>query len=588
MGRHRALASRMWRGVAKWPIAVVTLIALLLLGWLGLDWVNGTLERRAATRSQSCPEGDSVLRVAVAPNIAGAILQSARRWNEQSTVVRDHCIRLDIAALDSKTVFTGLTGQWDATALGPRPQAWLPESSVWVNRLAAANNALVGSPPESVATSPIVLAVPQEATKPLLNNGSFQYGDLASLTSAADGWARYGKPEWGRLTVAMPDPANNAASVLAIQCAIAGASPQRDGPVTVETLTLPAVQENLTQLAAAQPGNVPASTMDALIALGTAGKVQGAPFSAVPVAEVDLYRRNLGLDNRPPVGKPLYGIAARGPSPASDFPFIGLGGADAGQIHQRAAQRFREFLREPEQQRTFNRSGLRASGGSEYPHDAPGIRWDSATTSLVPADGNATQQISATWSNNAAGGQVVTMLVDVSRSMRNDGGAGQSKIDWVKRALHGLADRMSTGALGVWEFSRKLDADRPYKRLVPTRPVAGQRPALHTGIDALTPATATHLYTSLDAVYRSATSEFVANKRNRVIVITDGPNDGGLSLAQVRSRLDKGDVTVSFIAIGPDPDHRELNELASAAGGTVSALTDATGVDAALGQLLAR
>jgi Ca-activated chloride channel family protein len=585
MARHRAL-DKVRRGVARWPFAVIGLIVLLLLAWIGLTWVNSAIDRRATAESHSCPGGQSVLRVAAAPSAATAVQEAARRWNDQNTVVYDHCVQIDVVAVDTKTVFNSLTANWNDAQLGPRPQAWLPESSFWINRLSSANNTLVASAPESVATSPVVLAVPDEAVKPLTSGNSFTFGDLAALTSAPNAWAQYGKPEWGRFSVAIPDPINNAASVLAIQCAIAGASPLRAGPVTVDTLTLPAVQQNLAQLAAARPPNVPSTTTDALIALGTAGKVSNAPYSAVAVTEVDLYRRNLGLDGKPIVGKPLYEVAARGPSPAADFPFVTLANTDPTQ--SRAAQKFREFLKEATQQRAFNRAGMRAAGGAEYPHDAPGIRWDSATTSLVPADANTTQQISATWSNTADGGQVVTVMVDVSHSMLSDGGDGKPRIDWVKEALHGIVDRMTTGSLGLWEFSRKLDGDNPYKRLAPTQPVSTQRPTLNSAIDTLQPATATHLYTSLDVVFKSAMDGYVTGKRNRIIVITDGPNDGGLTFGQIRDKLTagKGKVPVSIIALGPDPDRSELTSLATLTGGTVSVLSNAKGIDAALAQLL--
>ncbi|ALG11032.1 substrate-binding domain-containing protein [Kibdelosporangium phytohabitans] len=587
MGRHRAL-DNVRRGVAKWPLAVLGVVVLLALAWLGWTWIERELEERAAAQSKSCPEGDSVLRIAVTPSAAGAVDEAAKRWNTQKTVVNDHCVRVEVSAREPSQVFTGLSGEWNDQAMGGKPHAWLPESTYWVNRLSAANSVLVGSAPESVATSPVVLAVPYEAVKPLEAHDSFTFGDLAALTTAPDGWARYGKPEWGKFTIAMPDPTSNTASVLALQCAIAGVSPQRAGPVTVDTLTLPAVQQNLAQLAAARPSNVPVTTIDTLIELGRAGKVLGAPFSAVPVTEVDLYRRNLGLDGKPPVGKPLYEVAARGPSPAADFPFVALSG-DHAQV--RAALKFSDFLRETPQQQLFNRAGLRAAGGAGYPHDAPGIRWDSATTSLVPADATTTQQISATWANAADGGQVITVLVDVSRSMLADGGDGRSRVDWVKQALHGMTDRMASGSLGIWEFSRRLDADRPYKQLVPTSPVAANRPALHSGIDALTPATGTHLYTSLDAVHRAALNSYAEGKRNRIVVISDGPNDGGTTYSQLRERLrDKniarGKLPISFLSIGSEPNRGELAELARSTGGTLSVLTDARGVDGALGQLL--
>nr|CTQ88916.1 hypothetical protein [Kibdelosporangium sp. MJ126-NF4] len=563
-------------------------VALLALAWLGWRWVDDQLDHRAASQSKSCPEGDSALRIAVTPSAAGAVEEAAKRWNAQKTVVNDHCVRVEVSVREASQVFTSLSGEWNEQAMGGKPHVWLPESTYWVNRLSAADGTLIASAPESVATSPVVLAVPYEAVKPLENNDSFTFGDLATMTTAPDAWTRYGKPEWGKFSLAMPDPTSNTASVLALQCAIAGVSPQRAGPVTVDTLTLPAVQQNLAQLAAARPANVPTTTVDALIELGKVGKVQGAPFSAVPVTEVDLYRRNLGLDGRPPVGKPLYEVAARGPSPAADFPFVALSG-DQSQV--RAGLKFSDFLRETPQQQLFNRIGLRAAGGAEYPHDAPGIRWDSATTSLVPADATTTQQISATWANAADGGQVITVLVDVSRSMLADGGDGKSRVSWVKQALHGMTDRMAAGSLGVWEFSRRLDADRPYRQLVPTSPVAANRPALHAGIDALAPATGTHLYTSLDAVHQAAVNSYAEGKRNRIVVITDGPNDGGMTYSQLRDRLRdkniaKGKLPISFLSIGSDLNRRELTDLAKATGGSVSVLTDAHGVDGALGQLL--
>jgi Ca-activated chloride channel family protein len=593
MGRHRALTKEAARrGVAWQPIAIAVAVLLVVAGWLGWTWVEGTLERRASALAEGCAEGPASLRVAVTPSTAEPVRLAAGRWNERDTVVHEHCVEVQVVVIPPEQVLEGLTGQWDEAVLGERPQAWLPDSTFWVDKLAASNKAAIGSAPESVASSPVVLALPEEAAAALSEGNSFAWGDLAGLTSAPDGWARYGKPEWGRFGVAVPDPDTNPASSLALQCALAGASPRRSGPVTTEMLTTPEVRQNLTQLAGSKPSQVPATTQESLITLAESSSVTGAPYTAVPVIEVDLYRRNLAADGKPRATQALFEVTARGPSPAADFPLVGLAGAGTDGTHIRAAQKFREFLKEPEQQRDFNEAGLRAAGGAAYPSDAEGIRWDSATTSLQPADAKTAAQIAAAWASAADGGQTVTVLVDVSRSMLEDGGEGRSRLDWVKQALHGQVDRAVAGSIGMWAFSRNLDGDKPYKQLAPTRLVADQRPALHGAIDALAPASATHLYSSLAAVYEAAKRDYVDGSRNRIVVITDGRNDGGIGFQQLTDTLralsaDQRKLPISIIAIGPDPDARELREITRTTGGNLSVMADARDADAGLGQSLA-
>lgn len=405
MGRHRALTKEAARrGVAWQPIAIAVAVVLLVLGWLGWSWVQGSLDRRAAALVGTCAEGPAGLRVAVTPSTAEPVRLAAGRWNQRDTIVHDHCVEVQVVVIPPEQVLEGLTGQWGGV-LGQRPQAWLPDSTFWVNKLAAWNNAAISSAPESVASSPVVLALPEEAAAALNEGNSFSWGDLAGLTSAPHGWTRYGKPEWGRFGVAVPDPDTNPASSLALQCALAGASPRRSGPVTTDMLTTPEIRQYLTQLAGSKPSQVPATTQESLITLAEPSSVTGAPYTAVPVIEVDLYRRNLAADGKPRAPQTLFEVAARGPSPAADFPLVGLADGGTDGTHIRAAQKFREFLKEPEQQRDFNEAGLGASGGAAYPSDAEGIRWDSATTSFQPADAKTAAQIAAAWASAADGGR---------------------------------------------------------------------------------------------------------------------------------------------------------------------------------------
>ena len=591
MARHRALRARVRRGVAKWPLVIVVLVLVLLLGWGGWTWISGLVAQRAAAQAGACTQGTASLRIAVTPAVATAIRDIAQRWTSTRPVVYDHCITVDVQSIDSQQVLAGLTQGWDEARLGPHPQAWLPDSTLWANRLAAQNHGLIGSTPESVATSPVLLAMPQAGAEAVRTTSAFRWSDLAALTSDPDGWARFGKPEWGAFKVAMPDPATNPPTAMALQSALAGASPQGAGPVTVDVLAMQPVKDVMSRLAAAKPAGGPQTTDDALARLANSNDATSAGFAAVPVFEVDLYRHDTGQDTGAPPLRQLYGVAAGGPNPVADFPFLALAGPGVDEAQGRAAQRFRDFLKEPAQQKSLAQVGLRTDDTQDLPKPSPALRWAATTENLVAADANTTQQISAAWSSADNGGQAVTMLVGVSQSMGGDGGGGRSKLDWLRAALTGQVNRSVAGSLGLWEFSRSLDGDQSYKQLVPTGPVGDQRDALLAGIGALQPSGDSHLYASVLAAYQYATQHYQAGKRNRIVVITDSANDGGLSYAQLRGQVDQlrsadKPVQISAVAIGKAPDRGQLGELTRLTGGTLSVVDDGRGIDPALGQLL--
>ena len=283
MARHRAAvdpSSR--RGVAIWPFVAVGAVLALLLGWLGWSWAGNLLESRLQAVSASCSEGEAVLTVAVTPAMADAVGRGADAWTKSRPVIMDHCVRAEVAGLPPQAVLDGLTAGWDPQQLGARPGAWLPESSLWINRLTAQNAALVGSQPTSIATSPVVLAMPEAAAKAFFEGSGLQWHDLPGLVADPNGWERFGHPEWGRFTVAIPDVANNPASGLALQSVLASSSPKGGGPVTVDMLTVPAVTNAMAKLATAAPPAQPAAPLEALNTLATTNDSAAARHEAAP------------------------------------------------------------------------------------------------------------------------------------------------------------------------------------------------------------------------------------------------------------------------------------------------------------------
>jgi Ca-activated chloride channel homolog len=600
MSRHRAEGGPSERSVAIWPFVVVGAVLVLLLGWLAWSWTGDILARRLQAQLAGCSEGDAVLTVAVTPAMAGVVGRAADTWTRSRPVVQDHCVRTEVAGLPPQSVLDALTAGWDSDKLGARPGAWLPESSLWINRLSAQDARLLGSQPTSIATSPVVLAMPELAAQAVESSG-LRWQDLPALVAEPAGWQRFGHPEWGRFSLAMPDVARNPASALALQSVLAstnpagvgpGASPVAGpivGPVTVETLGAPAVNDAMIRLATTMSPQVPGTTLDALKALAAAD-VATTPFDAVPTLEFDLYLRNTGLDGQPAPAEALAGMPVGGPTPTADFPFVAIAG---DQVQVRAAQKFREFLQSQDQRQELSKAGLRVPGSQLRPDRAPGIRWSDSQNELTGADANTTQQISAAWTNAGGTGQIVTVLLDVSKSMADDGGGGRSKLDWAKATLDGQINRFGSGSLGLWVFSSNLTPDGlPYRRLVPTAPVNNQHDELAGAVAGIGPAADSHLYPSLLAVYRQALIEHQPGRINRVVVITDGRNDAPTMHYEVfKPQLDKlagGTVAlpISVVAIGSEIDRDQLTEISRVTGGTFNNPDDGSGIEAAFGQLL--
>src|SRR6185295_5061110 len=105
----RAELLKTWRGVALWPIVAVAVVAVLSLGWFAWDYVSGIVDKRAANSSEGCPEGNVTLRVAVAPSIAEPVQQAATAWAAQRPVIRNHCVQVEVQAMDSAMTLQNLS-----------------------------------------------------------------------------------------------------------------------------------------------------------------------------------------------------------------------------------------------------------------------------------------------------------------------------------------------------------------------------------------------------------------------------------------------------------------------------------------------
>src|SRR5882762_9532011 len=118
MGRHRAATSdtRPHRR-RRLPFAALTAVVLVVAGWFGWSWLHGQLSHSVASGVATCAAGPETVQVAVVPSLADVIGRAAAAYTESKPVVNDHCVRVNVSAVDPQAVLSALEHEWDATKL---------------------------------------------------------------------------------------------------------------------------------------------------------------------------------------------------------------------------------------------------------------------------------------------------------------------------------------------------------------------------------------------------------------------------------------------------------------------------------------
>jgi len=192
---------------------------------------------------------------------------------------------------------------------------------------------------------------------------------------------------------------------------------------------------------------------------------------------------------------------------------------------------------------------------------------------------------------------VYTLVVDSSISMDNDD-AGASRESRVQEALRQRIAEGKGAAIGLWVISTGV-ADSGYAEVVGTGLLTGKvgtqtrAKALTAAVDGLTPSGDRYSYAAMVAAYQGATSAAVKGVPNRVIAIVNGgDNTPNLPRADVVATIAataaaNPGVTLDVIGIGPSAPAAALSEVATAGGGSFTAVGSASEVATALSALMA-
>jgi Bacterial extracellular solute-binding protein/von Willebrand factor type A domain len=517
-----------------WPVALLSVaLVAVLAGWAATSYLERTRSDPACTQRTS-------LRIAVAPSIAGPAQEVGQRL-----AARDRCLDVVVSARESADVVRDLTGAAARAGAdaGP-PDAWLPESTLWLRRARDAGAFQVPAEGVSVASTPVVLALDERSA-----------ARLGWPRRALD-WKGLVAAEQPPVPVVVPDPAISPLGFGAL-LGIRALASDRPGAAA-------AIMRRLAARTVAMGGEAPP--------LPTG---PGADEAAVVSTEQEVLRGGTGQ----------VAVYPPRPVPGPDYPYAVLSSSGS----QAGAAAFLRLVLADEGVDALTAAGLRtATGGPPAAAQPKGrIRATGYPPAPVPAQPEAAALLNA-WGGVHISARMLAVL-DISGSMDAQvPGTGDTRLSaTVKAAQGGVGLLLGTTEIGIWTFSTDLDGDRDYREVVPVGPVGPRRAEIvqRLGQVRVKPNGATGLYDTTLAAYRDGERNWTAGRINLVLVLTDGKDDNasGIGRAELLRELAalqdrKRPLPILFIGVGPDIDPAELNQIAEATGGRVALTPNPAGI----------
>ncbi|MGW3951522.1 substrate-binding domain-containing protein [Streptomyces sp. NPDC004752] len=568
MGRHslphqsRADAADPRPRARRRSVVLATVLVLTVAAGTAVAVRGGLL-----SFGSSCQDDPVRLTLATAPDLAPALQAAAGRAREENVTSDGRCIALTVSAQEPAEVA-------DTLRKGGKPdaQVWVPDSEVWVERVAADARATQVTPAGQVAATPVGVAMLPTAARSLgWPKKTYTWTELAGAALQGDS-----------LRLGAADPARSATGLLALTQLSAAAAGTKDGETRAA-----AMMKALAARVSATDGQVLRT-----LPRDSSGTEQDHPErnQALVVSEQAAFAHNATAeaDRRLDLFYPTDG------APSLDHPYTLVDEAELTTDESRAAIRFMTYLHRPAQHRLLEKYGFRtdddavsravvagAGGRTPQPYAEP---------SAEPPTDTALQQALGTWTITVQSARITT-VVDASASMAEPvPGTGRTRMDVTKAALlRALGTFTAEDDIGLWEFATRLDGDADYRVLVPTERLGDrkgdgtQRDRLSAAFDGLEPVPggATGLYDTTLAAYRAATSSYAKGKFNGLVVLTDGVNEdpGSISRSALVAELHKlsdpeRPVPLVVIAVGPKASRDEAAQLAEATGGIAEMVDD--------------
>jgi hypothetical protein len=524
--------------------------------------------------------GSTPLTVATSPELLPAVASAAKTWMDGGAAVGETCISVQATEVNPATMAAAIASKHSVTLTGlgqgggvTLPDVWIPDSSTWLLRLRAEAPGFVPADGRSVASSPVVVAMPELAAQSVgWPDRKLGWADLVKKINTGGG-----------LRAGIVDPTRDAAGLAGLLALSAASGTGSEGQAAA-TGALRTLASGSSALRDDLLAKFPASRDPAELAQG---------LSAAPLSEEDV----IGFNAKQPQQK-LAALYLEPSPPPLDYPYAILPEADA--TRRAAAEGLRQVLAAPGFRDTLAARGLRGPDGSfgagfAAPLGAPGGKAaadpsagagkQASGSAAAGLDAGAIGQALGSWAAITLPGRVLAVF-DVSGSMSTvvPTAGNRTRAQVTQEASRkGLALFDDKWAVGVWLFSTELQGSQDWREIVPISALSARREDLARSINDIVPKAggATGLYDTALAAYRNVQDTWEAGRVNSVILFTDGKNqdDNGLNLQQLVGELKKSvdprrPVRMIIIGIGNEVDRGELETITAATGGGVFTAED--------------
>jgi Ca-activated chloride channel homolog len=491
------------------------------------------------------------------------------------------------------------TGWSEGTTASPRPVIWSPASSIWVNQVADSQGDALVPDPVSFARTPVVLAMPERmATAMGWPEKDLGLSDVRSLCLDPKGWGRYGGAIglWGDFKLGKTNPNSSTTGLNTLLMQNYAASGKKAGLTTKDITKGTRFAQDL-ESCVIHYGDTTGNVLRRIYDRDQNGESLNY-VSAVAVEETSVINYNLGnptsgvitedMELEPPSEK-LVAIYPKEGSLVSDNPIVVMGDpADWVSDEQReAAEAFQKFALTNTAQELLGDYGFRAADSKIKPSGLVSTEYgadpNKPTTYLEKPSVSVVSAALRQWESIRKPSSVL-LLMDVSGSMADDSGTGQSRMTEAINGAVGTLDHFRpTDELGVWVFTTGIESGvgENIVELRSVSPLAGDAENLAREIKNLTPQEGTPLYDSIDTAFKYMYARADVGRINAIVVLSDGEDtDSFTDIEELKralrgpaERTDPLQVRVFPIVYG-SADKSALTDIAEASGGQVFDASD--------------